>query len=42
MDPLLAKDTATFYDDCHFNVSGSEKVAQNLADFMAPLIEADK
>ena len=30
---MLPKDTSTFYDDAHFNISGSEKVATIVADF---------
>ncbi len=30
---LLSKDISTFYDDCHFNISGCEKIAKILADF---------
>lgn len=29
---LLPKDTSVFYDDCHFNTSGCQKVAAILAD----------
>ncbi len=32
---MLPKDTSTFYDDVHFNISGSEKVATIVADFLA-------
>ena len=31
---LLPKDTSVFYDDCHLNLSGSEQVAQILADYL--------
>jgi len=30
----LPKDTAVFYDDCHFNTSGCEKTARILTDFL--------
>jgi hypothetical protein len=32
---LLEKDTSTFYDDCHFNVSGSRKTAEILSNYLA-------
>lgn len=32
---MLPKDTSVFYDDCHFNVSGCERVAKILCDFVA-------
>ena len=31
LDSLLEKDTTTFYDDCHFNESGANKVAKKTA-----------
>ena len=31
----LPKDITVFYDDCHFNVSGCQKVAERLCDFFA-------
>lgn len=31
---LLEKDTTTFYDDCHFNISGSLKVAKILSGYL--------
>jgi len=31
---MLPKDTSTFYDDAHFNDSGSEKVATGIAEFL--------
>lgn len=34
LDIQLAKDTTVFYDDCHFNVSGCEKVASLLVEFL--------
>lgn len=40
---ILSKDTTVFYDDCHFNESGSEKVAELLARYMlarSPLISS--
>lgn len=33
LDARLPKDTTVFFDDCHFNVTGCEKVADILADF---------
>jgi lysophospholipase L1-like esterase len=35
---MLPKDTSTFYDDAHFNDSGSDKVATAIAGFMASRI----
>ena len=32
---LVEKDTSTFYDDCHFNVSGSRKTAEILLNYLA-------
>ncbi|MEM7477627.1 MAG: SGNH/GDSL hydrolase family protein [Planctomycetota bacterium] len=32
---LLPKDTTVFYDDCHFNVAGCEKVAELLSVYLA-------
>ena len=31
---LLPKDTSAFYDDCHFNLAGSERVAQILGEYL--------
>lgn len=31
---MVQKDTTTFFDDCHFNYSGSEKVAEILATYL--------
>jgi len=31
--PQLSKDTSAFFDDCHFNESGSQKVADILAEY---------
>lgn len=31
----LPKDTTVFYDDCHFNDSGCEKIAQRLSEYLA-------
>lgn len=42
---LLPKDTTVFYDDCHFNESGSEKVAKALSEYILqhnPFKESDK
>jgi lysophospholipase L1-like esterase len=33
MASLLPKDTTVFYDDCHFNISGCEKVAAILTEY---------
>ncbi|MBN1871982.1 MAG: SGNH/GDSL hydrolase family protein [Candidatus Omnitrophica bacterium] len=33
MASLLPKNTTVFYDDCHFNVSGCERVAKILSDY---------
>ncbi|HIJ77969.1 MAG: SGNH/GDSL hydrolase family protein [Desulfobulbaceae bacterium] len=30
---MLPKDISVFYDDCHFNISGSKKVADVLSDY---------
>jgi hypothetical protein len=38
LDNLLEKDTTTFYDDCHFNESGADKVAQFVCRFFKPNI----
>lgn len=35
LSSMLPKDTTVFYDDCHFNISGSEKVANVLYDFFS-------
>jgi lysophospholipase L1-like esterase len=34
LDSILEKDTTTFYDDCHFNESGSTKVAKKILMFI--------
>lgn len=31
---LLQKDTTVFYDDCHYNYNGSQKVASIIADYL--------
>lgn len=33
LDAQLPKDTTVFFDDCHFNLTGCERVADILADF---------
>jgi lysophospholipase L1-like esterase len=35
LEPLLPKDTRSFYDDIHFNEAGSERVARALFDHFA-------
>jgi lysophospholipase L1-like esterase len=35
LDPLLPKDTRSFYDDIHFNEAGAEAVARALFDYLA-------
>lgn len=35
LEPLLPKDTRSFYDDIHFNEAGSERVARALLDHLA-------
>jgi lysophospholipase L1-like esterase len=39
---MLSKDTSTFYDDVHFNISGSAKVAALVADFLVPRLTSGK
>jgi hypothetical protein len=39
---MLPKDTTIFYDHCHFNISGCERVAEILADYSAERLEGDK
>ena len=34
LENVLAKDTTTFYDDCHFNETGSDKIAQLVYRFI--------
>ena len=34
LEGRLAKDTTTFYDDCHFNENGARKVAKIIADYL--------
>jgi lysophospholipase L1-like esterase len=34
----VARDTTVFYDDCHFNVEGSRRVAAVVAEAMLPLL----
>jgi lysophospholipase L1-like esterase len=34
LEPLLAKDTTSFYDDIHFNEAGSEAVARAVAGYL--------
>jgi hypothetical protein len=41
LDGNLPKDTNTFFDFCHFNNSGTEKVSQVLSDNLVPLIIKD-
>jgi lysophospholipase L1-like esterase len=36
---LVGKDTSLFYDDCHFNAAGCEKVATLVADRMTQLLQ---
>lgn len=38
----LPADTTVFYDDCHFNDSGCDKVAQAVADALRPLTDVDR
>jgi lysophospholipase L1-like esterase len=38
----LPRDTTVFYDDCHFNISGCDKVARIITDFLAAKYEASK
>lgn len=40
LDAQLAKSTATFYDDCHFNDAGSLRVAQLTGEIVQPKILA--
>jgi lysophospholipase L1-like esterase len=35
LEPLLAKDTTSFYDDIHFNESGAEAVARAVSGYLA-------
>ena len=37
----LPKDTSVFYDDCHFNISGCEKVASALAEHLSIRFQPD-
>jgi len=39
---LLSKDTTTFYDDCHFNISGSAKVTDILTEFFITRVDSSK
>ena len=39
---MLPKDSSVFYDDCHFNISGCEKVATILCDALIAELEKDK
>ncbi len=39
---LLPKDTSVLYDDCHFNVSGCDKVAGILHDFLLTRLSTGK
>jgi hypothetical protein len=34
---FVARDTTTFYDDCHFNEAGAEKVADIIASHILTL-----
>ncbi len=36
LNDKLEKDTTTFYDDCHFNEKGAEKVAQYIFNYLQP------
>jgi lysophospholipase L1-like esterase len=39
---LIPKDTSAFYDDCHFNIAGNEKVATAVTDFLATRLSSAK